>query len=450
MIDRMANNRLTTQAATKSGTVLLVIHTNTYFNNLLPIASMFKRSGIYEPILLFVSSYPTIEKDRLTCRSLDIAYLGAGVAVRSPSLLSKMRARLARIFSIISESACAAIIALSSTRLKIRRIIRDQRIALLVFPADNRYDIAIYIRAAHDEGVPVMIAPAFMAAATEWAQAVMDQPVYQAETCVNALAARFFPEWLYEYQGRKLVALPADQIIARKLLRIAPPLPWTLHSGYADAIAVESCAMRDFCVSEGIPEKQIVIAGSIDHDKMTFQLPHREKLRSELYKKYKFNTAHKLILTALPPDQLAGKGRKVCDFSRYQDLVHFWLSTLSQLGTGNVLVSLHPSVLRSSMEYIESLGVKIADEAVSTLIPLSDVYVASISATIQWAIAACIPVINYDVYRYRYPDYQNVRGVLSMEDQAVFKDTVLRLSRDPAYISEIKAFQEASSSYWGA
>ncbi len=35
-----------------------------------------------------------------------------------------------------------------------------------------------------------------------------------------------------------------------------------------------------------------------------------------------------------------------------------------------------------------------------SLVPLCSLYVASVSATIRWAIACGKPVVNYDVYRF--------------------------------------------------
>ena len=61
------------------------------------------------------------------------------------------------------------------------------------------------------------------------------------------------------------------------------------------------------------------------------------------------------------------------------------------------------------------------------LVPLCDVFVASISSTIRWAIACGKPVVNYDVYRYRYTDFIGVEGVLTCEEQDEFVSVLRRL-----------------------
>jgi hypothetical protein len=65
------------------------------------------------------------------------------------------------------------------------------------------------------------------------------------------------------------------------------------------------------------------------------------------------------------------------------------------------------------------------------LVPLADVFVASISATIRWALALGIPVINYDCYRYRYGDYAGASGMVLVEDEAAFAAALREICLDP-------------------
>ena len=101
------------------------------------------------------------------------------------------------------------------------------------------------------------------------------------------------------------------------------------------------------------------------------------------------------------------------------------------------------------IQYIEQWGVKIARDNTAALIPLCDVYVASISATIQWAIACGKPVLNYDVYRYHYNDYLGVDGVIAVEDREQFLAALRQLTGDPAYYREIAARQAGFAERWG-
>lgn len=157
-----------------------------------------------------------------------------------------------------------------------------------------------------------------------------------------------------------------------------------------------------------------------------------------------------MILSALPPDFLYGVGgRPECDFKTYRQLVRFWVQSLADLDGYNIVIALHPSVSYEDMKYIEQWGVKIAQQPTASLIPLCHFYVASISATIQWAIACGKPVLNYDVYRYRYTDYAGAEGVITLEEQSDFVDVLRRLAQDEEFFTEMVSRQAACASQWG-
>jgi len=101
------------------------------------------------------------------------------------------------------------------------------------------------------------------------------------------------------------------------------------------------------------------------------------------------------------------------------------------------------------MLHLEATGVTIASEPISSLIPRCDVFVASVSATIQWAIACGKPVINYDVYRYRYPDYLGVGGIVAMETAAEFRAALERVTGDDRYRDELAERQRRHAPEWG-
>jgi hypothetical protein len=415
---------------------LLVIHTNSYFANLFPVAELLRDAG-WQPRILFASPYPTLERDISRARA-------AGIKVETWTHES---GRLTRaVLAQLGDAAPVATAKLAATMRRVRRAIREWGVQRMILPADNRYDLAAYVRAAHDEGVPVVAIPAFMAAPSEWAQFVADDPDYQLDRLANRVAATLYPSWIHTHAGKQLVALPAGEILARQWLGIAPPQPWTLHSGHVDAIALESEALRHYCLTEGLPPAQLVLTGSIDHDKMFARLQNAAALRQELARTYRVTSTKPLAVTALPPDWLYGRGRPECEFREYRELVKSWIEPLA--ASFDVIVSLHPSVQRETMAYVEELGAVIASEPVSSLIPLCDVFVASVSATIQWAIACGKPVINYDTYRFRYPDYLGVGGVVHVEAQDDYCAVVARLAAAPerALLTEAQA---KSAKTWG-
>jgi hypothetical protein len=157
-----------------------------------------------------------------------------------------------------------------------------------------------------------------------------------------------------------------------------------------------------------------------------------------------------LILTALPPDFLDQPGgRPECDFREFERLVDFWLNTCCSIPGHNVMVALHPSVAPADAVTFERHGARIASLNTAELIPLCDIFVASISSTIRWAIACGKPVINYDVYRYRYTDFVGIEGVLTFEEQDEFISILRRITSDATYAMEIRRKQAAIAPLWG-
>lgn len=437
---------------------LLIIHTNTYFTGLLPVAISLKKSCRYSPIFLFCRAYPTLPNDLDRCRQERLSFHAnySEALNTAKKLLRKMPVFILSslkyirliISPIVYKNFFIQTLLLYKQIKFFRQFINEQGISLVILPADNRYDQAAIVKAAHDEEVPVVVIPQFMASALEWAEFVWEKREYSARSWANRFACALFPRWGYFHKGRRLIALPASQVLAREWLGIGPPLPWVLHSGYADALAVESEAVRDYCIAERLPPEKIKVTGSSTHDIISEIQSNVSIKRLKLYTDLALPHDRPMILTALPPDSLY-MGRPQCEFTKYVDLIEFWCRSLAAIKGYNIVICLHPSVTANEMKHIEKFGVKVANEPTSQLIPLCDIFVASISATIQWAIACGKPVVNYDVYRYRYTDYISVGGVITIEDKDNFVNALRRLTGDPDYYAEIAGRQSICANRWG-
>ena len=114
-----------------------------------------------------------------------------------------------------------------------------------------------------------------------------------------------------------------------------------------------------------------------------------------------------------------------------------------------MVVALHPSVPPADAVKYERYGARVALFNTAELVPLCDIFVASISSTIRWAIACSKPVVNYDVYRYRYTDFAGVKGVLTVEEQSEFVATMRRLASDVDFASGVREEQAAVAPLWG-
>lgn len=460
--------------------ILLAIHTDTFYPELSRVAAMLAASSQFEPILIFPHFYPRAERDIATALGQGWVCLdGQGQEMKQASEApsnnfvgtSPGRQWVKRITSRLGLEPLVRWLLKFIHRANhrefdnlfyelwyiprrtrfIRGVIRRFNISLVVVGGDLvHYDTANFIQAAHREGIRAAIVPCTMSDEIEMAISYAPIKNYTMRYFWNGLVAPFFPHWVYEHKGQKLLRLPAGRLLALEALRLAPPKPWINMSGYADVIAAESPAMVDYYTRHGIPESQIQLIGTLADDVMFQHQTNAAAERRELYAQYKLNEKP-MLLCALPPDQLyMVGGNPNCDFSTYHALVKFWLETLTQYADRyNVIVNLHPSLMLKDFQDWNARGLTIVSENVTALIPLCQFFVASVSTVIRWAIATGKPVVNYDVYRYRYHDYDGLSAVITMEDQRVFQSTVDRLANEPEFFQQVSDQQAVSAKRWG-
>lgn len=442
--------------------VLIVIHTNTYFTGMFPLGMNIKDLYEIDPVVLFAEEYPTLAMDVESCEAACIPVVfGPDVKPLFASVIGSVDARKKnrnfKSFSYLIRQILRRLFAgsvlleffdLHQQSMWMRRLLRQQNIKLVILPSDNRYNLSVYVKAAHLENVGVVVVPQFMAGPLEWAEYVLSQPAYWFRYFINRLAGTMYPRWVLEYKNRKLVALPGAQILAREWLGAAPPLPWVLHSGASDVIAVESGSVKEYCFREGLPLYQVTVTGSIAHDVLFDAQNNKKQRKEDLLNQLGVDTALPIILSALPPDSLY-MDRPECDFKSYRELIEFWCRSITMIKGYNHLVVLHPSLIFDEIKYIEDFGLKIVRASTANIVPLCDIFVAAVSSTIQWAIACGIPVVNYDVYRYRYTDYAEVGGVISLEEKNEFIETLFKLANDSTYYAKIVAAQRAEAFKWG-
>jgi hypothetical protein len=303
------------------------------------------------------------------------------------------------------------------------------------------------VRAGRDAGVPTVVVPFTLSNADEFKESLADSEERSLKGWLNRLVAWRYPQWAVEHRQRRFLRLPGYKALALEWLGLAPPRPWVPNDGAWAALAVESPAMLQRYLTMGLPPGRLHLTGAISDDVLAAgrsAAPLRRTLCAELG----LASERPLLVCALPPDQTGGR-RAHCEFSAYQDLVAFFIRSIQGLGDFQAVVSLHPRTSPGIRSLIESLGGKVSSRPTLELVPLCDLYLASVSATIRWAIACGVPVLNYDVYKYRYDDYAGVGGVLNVETGEAYLAALKRLTSNPQYLAEVSARQEACASSWG-
>src|SRR5262249_25266737 len=193
----------------------------------------------------------------------------------------------------------------------------------------------------------------------------------------NRLLAPFYPEWMYQHRGRTLLRVPVEEIIAKEWWGLAPPLPWQMNSGRADAIAVESRVMDAFYRREGLPPSQLVVTGAIADDTLADGARDAAARRTALCAELGLPCDQKLLLCVLTDDRFALPGAPP-DFADYPELVRFVTQTLKALPGFSVIVRLHPRSSEDVGRLVEECGVRISRRDTASIVPLCDLYVASV------------------------------------------------------------------------
>lgn len=445
-------------------TVLLTIEIDTQFVELFRVARLLKKSGEYKPILWFQSPYSTIERDLAICVSEGWEYISPlPISVTSQKENKKKIGFFISIrifFLSIGRRIVRSIPFFRfpiDTMLHVRQymlvvsqikhlLVKIQPHLLIMAEDSSQYGLYILIKVGNASGIPTVIIPFTIANATEPAEAYFDNPVHiVSDNPVNRFVGSHFPHWVYCYKGRELLRMPAWNIIALELLGFAPRQPWIYNSEETSIIAVENEHMFQYYRNEGLPADRLIITGALYDDVLAEGIRNAEINRAALNKELDLNPNQPLLVCALPPSQ----NLRNCEFPDYPELVRFWMQTLSTIEGWNIIIRPHPRLGKEEIDFLKQFNLKITQVDTARLVPLCDLYVACVSATIRWAIACGKPVVNYDVYHMNYSDYVDAGGVITLNNKDTFRDTLRNLTSNPEFYNNVVTRQKECMSNWG-
>ena len=317
---------------------------------------------------------------------------------------------------------------------------------VLLLPEDivgNMWPVSI--KAAHQAGIPALVFPYTLANKEEAFQSLKGEPPYQ--TSRNQIAAVLYPKWRLVEAGADIVRLPSAHIFAHERLGIAPPDPWMMNSGFSDGICVDSEAASDYFRAGGIPVAQLRVVGSVSQDEMAARRAHRQVRLDELRAVLKLSGTKPMLLLSGCPNQLSATV-PFCEFASIGDVAAFVGKSLVPLAEHyHLVVRPHPNYPEFAA-MLQPFGVVTSMEPTSSLVPLSDVFVAFASATIRWAIACGIPTVNYDVFHYGYGDFASAPSVATVSGSAEFRGLVRALLPGSAQLQAQSALAQADSAHW--
>lgn len=314
----------------------------------------------------------------------------------------------------------------------------DLKPVLVILPEENLlYNHCYVVKAAHDKNIKCCVVPFTVANQKEWLEAFFDVPEFQDNFGWNSLFITAYPKWSVSHKGRRLV-LPGLHIFASEYLECAPKVPWLINSGVADVIAVESEFMMRFYKKSGIEESRMKLTGAASDDRLYEVLRNREDRRLNIKNKLSVSVVGGgIFLIALPPDQFSSFSENKTEFRNHQELIDYMLYVVlsEKLRDDIVIVNLHPRTSISEISLPSCEGLFVVNDAIESLIPLSDLFIAVSSATIRQAISCGVRVINYNAYGYDYDEYREVESVMEVGGKEEYRVAIRGCVEDFAKVS---------------
>jgi len=379
-------------------------------------------------------------------RAVGIANKMLQSLVSGSRVLSGLYAILVRQVSLARELSQFLACAYSANRF-LARVAPD----IIFLPEDNIQTMSrVFVAKGRKLKIPTIVVPFTIPNPAEPARYYFDDPLYQMRGFWAWVLTSLSPKWRFTYEGKELIRQPAIKAICQECLGVSSPAPWVLNRGDAAYIALDSEVQHDLYVRLGFPPGQLRVIGDLNGESFNRRLSQKSDLVQKLCFEHSWDANRPLILCGFPPDQYEGTTTANFEFESYGHLIKAWMESFEILGEkANVLIRPHPRVPLDRFAGFDSPNIKITSQATAELVPLCDLYVASISATIRWAIACGVPVVNYDTYRYRYDDYKSAAGVLKVEDLAEFRNLLSKFVNDSVFATSILEQQRNVMASWG-
>jgi hypothetical protein len=433
-------------AADAMRTVLYLVETPGQFTELERLTRLLGQHRSVRQVYLV---YDGGDASRSILERIDAA--GAECANASPSSTSKALRSAVRVPLGLGRivDCLRSLIHLPVFAAKYRRLLQERKIDLVVVAEDSVSGRSrALVAAAERLRIPVMLVPFTIVNPEEAASTIRQLPSHRLRRFDQRAFAALRPRWVRKDDGVDLLRLPLGRAVMLELAGLAPPDPWIENRGYA-VIAAESRAMKRRYLALGIPPEQIPLTGSLVDPVLEDSVRRRDELRAGLRRRFGLPDKP-LLLCALPPDQFRLGPPAACAYASYPQLLADWLSSLKAVADKlAVVVRPHPRMAEASLAQLDACGIAVTWDDTALLIPLCDLYVASSSATIRWAIACGRPALNYDVYRYGYDDYAGVAGVLQVDDARTFDATLGELASNTARLQTLADAQAAVAAEWG-
>ncbi len=331
------------------------------------------------------------------------------------------------------------------------RALRPERVVVGQDPVGT--DVSFLCHAAKRLGIPVVMVPYALFNTEEFVEYASRRVEHDSNYSLsNKLVVRRWPHWCAEVGSRKVLRLPGWQILALEYCGLGQERPWAVGAGPVDVVTVESRVQFERYKEMRVSEKRLRTTGAAVHDALEMALDQRETTRTKLRDVVSTAANAPILLCAWPPNIFPWANQRAPEFESYEDLAKAWADVLSEVRdrTGSVIiVKPHPKSLDEELRKARDAGLFVSNDDTASLLAAADLFVTTASSVTAWALAACIPTIDYDCYGTGYHDFEGITGVFSLKRRDEFRCHILGLASDAAQRQKIRTSMAAGAVNWG-
>lgn len=328
-----------------------------------------------------------------------------------------------------------------------RRLIEVSSPVAILLNGDRHAGLELpLIREAANSRIPTIVLPSGYSSAEGSVRFREDTPIYWVHQgpfrWINRLTKLLFPYQTYNTDdGRTFLFYPAWWTLAAWISGILPQEPWYVGGGHTSVVAIDGAETEQRYLSYGIDKKKLVITGQPEFDALYEIYSNKKRIREELVQKWHLDPQRKLLICALPQ---MGE-HKILPWDRHWREIDFLVEAVSSQDA-NIVLSLHPKMNSEQYAYLcDEFPVTISEYPLSQILPIADVFVATFSSTVIWAILCQIPTVIIDFYNLGYNIWDKFEGCVIERNRNEFKNTLNRILNDEKFYSQLQQYQRESS-----
>lgn len=228
-----------------------------------------------------------------------------------------------------------------------------------------------------------------------------------------------YPANVREQEGVQLMFLTSGQVLGLQYLGAPFPAPWAYGGGATDVVTLYSESIRERQLELGVPAHKLAVTGQCAMDDLHALAMRRDELKHELSTRYGLRSGQPLIVLAVPHHAEHGLMAAV----QHDALTTGLFGDLSATGAA-LLLSLHPrSRPEDYRQAAELAGAVISDQPLLEILPAADLFVATHSSTVRWAILLGTPTMVLDDFGVGANGMFEAGSVTFVTDRSLVQET---------------------------